>query len=178
MSQTHVYFDPNKGDVPFTTDTLLAPLSGCGDATKYLAGDGTLQQIIAPLLFSAARVTLNAANLATINSVPITVVAAPGANKLLVPDFIAIDQRFGTAAYVGTGLDLYLGTTALSMFDNTTLIAVASQIAVVPCSVTIAALARASGVNQPLRLSSSGAYTVGDGIARVVVYYKVVDFGA
>lgn len=57
-----------------------------------------------------AEVTLTAAQVRTLNATPITVIAAPGAGKAVIPKVVEVYMPYGTAGYdsVGAGDDLEL----------------------------------------------------------------------
>ena len=57
---------------------------------------------VIPGIAQRARVTLTSAQILALNTTPITLVGAPGANKYISVDEIVGILDFGSAAYVGT----------------------------------------------------------------------------
>ena len=91
---------------PVGTDLLLGTDEGSSNATKNFTVS-ELKTFISGQYHNT--VSLSKADILALHSTPITVVAAPGANKILVPDRVLI-QIIGTNPYAGaTGIAFSAG---------------------------------------------------------------------
>jgi hypothetical protein len=115
-----------------------------------------------------AEVSLTSADILALNSTPITLVAAPGAGKIIVPVSILTQFTYSTAAYTtNTNGRVYYATGALyvSVLD---LSAVASYNFLNRSGDFYPIADKALMLAEP-----SGAPAAGSGTAKVGVYYKI-----
>jgi len=118
------------------------------------------------------------ADMLTLDSVPVQLVPAPGANKVLVCVGIALRQRYGSATYtcagtVNVGIGPIANSNIVSSDIKTTVTAAADAV-----GVGVGAGIRddlANMANEPLNLYASSAVAVGDGTFSGTVSYMVLD---
>ncbi len=127
---------------------------------------------------SKTAITLTSAQILALHTTGITVIAAPGAGKAVIPRVIEMFYDYGTVAYSGiaSGDDFVLRYTDVSgviaatiettgFIDQTT-----NQTRVVINSGSVTPTA-----NAPLVIALAGAVTSGDGIVKIVIHsYDVV----
>ena len=142
-----------------------------GNATWTSSSAGVLQ---------SATVTITSAQLLAIKTTPITLVAAQGANTIIIPIRITSYMDFATTPYVG---DTILRTTLdpsfiTTNFGNTTIIALSADGII---SLTASTLSLSSGgglayiTNTPLVMTTSSSNpTGGDSDIKVTVLYSVI----
>lgn len=170
--------------------TLIGnPTSGTANVEEITLGNdlsftGTTLQI-SPVYLNYTEVTMTAAQFNGMYGAPFLLVAAPGANNLLVVDRMVAEMTFVSADYAAGGLvaaqygntvhgagplatnteqaaDFFAGASTAFLFNG-----VAGN--------TVGALPFATSVNQGLYLSNqSGAFTTGDSTWTVKVWYKIV----
>lgn len=164
------------------TDTAITgdvTISNAG-VTTIGAGAVTVSKL-SNTVMAQAVVSLTAAQTKALNTTPQTLVAAPGAGKLIVVDSIIVKNVFGTVAYTGANaLQFFLGDTsgqkAVGDIANTFInIASGTHYAV---SIALAAYADTAGtamINAPLIVSVPTANPgAGDGILTFTVNYFIV----
>lgn len=150
---------------PSAAQTICCNGTGGGGG----GGPGPVQQI---------TINLTSAQLKTIHSQPITVLSAPGANKMNVILQATCYYQFNTTAYTGVSGPsfTYNGvTTALAANDFCNGFQLTrSQIQMMPGrddnqNIPIY-------FNQPVIFSDSADYTLGDGTAEIILTYTVLSF--
>lgn len=123
-----------------------------------------------------AYVDLSSAQILALNSTPVAMVAAPGANKALVPIYVCGSLAFGTTQYA-TNVTLAVGNPtvgSLVSFSNSFLPA-SSSVLTFKVASNLNALALVNIVNQPLNVFvQTGDPTAGDSTLRVFVTYQLV----
>lgn len=129
----------------------------------------------------AKRVTLTAAQLITLNSVPVTLVAAPGAGIALICQGFIFQMIYGTVQFTGGGVvnPVYHGaTTSLTAggVAAATVQAAANYTGYSPGAAGATALAVTSNVAIDLRAATAD-FAAGDSTAIVTVFYDVVTLG-
>lgn len=147
--------DPTVGELWFDTD----------DDT---AADGSA--------FLQATVTLSSDDLLTLGDTPITLVAAPGAGKVVVPFAVYGAYSFGTTPYTDdegeyiryAGSDTPIGDLVNELF------AAGSNNAIGRIPNGAVSVDRAEAVNKALVVASDANLTDGDGTFAVTVSYYVV----
>lgn len=161
-----------------TTVTDVSALSFPGSTVTGTAlGTAT---VTAPGAFNVATVRIPSASLVTLNTVPVPIVAAPGANKAIIPISAVAVELFLTAAYTNiTAPDLYTSagtsgphwgmSTAWTTLFGLGASAVVQAAVVMSAHSTTAALA-----NVGLYLADSTAWATGAGSAVISVAYIVV----
>ncbi len=131
-----------------------------------------------------AQKTIALADVLTLYSVPVSLVAAPGAGKMILLDKITLDLVWGSVAFSGGGVvapqydstvhgggvNAATTTVAASFFTGVS----ASQ--AISLTGLVASTATSSLINKPLYLSMATAdFTVGTGCSLIVnTWYKVV----
>jgi hypothetical protein len=82
-------------------DAGLADLAqdASGDSSMFLAGDGTFKPPGGSGLVQSVKMTITSAQILALNSSPITVIAAPGANKFIYVFGAVYRTHFGTTRY-------------------------------------------------------------------------------
>ena len=101
---------PAAGDL-----VLLSDVSGTNNPTKT----ATASSIAELAEFSFEKTSLTTAQIGQLNSTPITLVAAPGAGKVLVPVSVVIRYNYGTAGMTGNRtLDIMQKTTSIYQWSN------------------------------------------------------------
>lgn len=126
-----------------------------------------------------ATVTLSSADILALNTTPITLVAAPGAGKYLVPHAIVVWVGYGTTPYTvsddlsiryvtGDDISLDAATAALFNFSGFRKLILLDDIVGDDGIVN-------KGIEMYVR---AGALTLGDGTLTVTVWYTVEDVPA
>lgn len=144
---------------------ITATDNGAGTVTLSATGAGTLTK---------ASGTLSSAQIQALAVTPITLVAAPGAGKYLLPWYFTMEYVFNTAPYSVSGnLDLVGGTEAIwAQFDNVGFTDQSVNVLGPNNSVGGAPIPSSQVANQPLTiLSDSDALTGGSGTINWVLYY-------
>jgi hypothetical protein len=159
------------------TSTTLIHIVSTGDTSQNAAGSSYKAELnqIAPTIggyqyYSA--VTVTSAQTLTLNSVPVDILPAPGANKYY--DFkVYFEYYYGTTTYVSNTIYLIdsTGIYVTKEFD----------IQVVGDSILISnmdSFANFSPVNSNLQLTTPTTDpTSGDGSLKIKIWYNIVDFG-
>jgi hypothetical protein len=127
---------------------------------------------VQPLLTTAS---LTSAQILTLGTTPVTIVAAQGAGTVIIPVQAFGSLTFLTSQYANAGvLNLSWnganGIAAANLSSN--LIAAASQVAS-QGGLSVATIATASLANLPLTVHSTGAVTAGAGSWKLTVLYLV-----
>ena len=124
-----------------------------------------------------ATVSLSSAQILALNTTPIQLVAAPGANKMIVVSVVAFYYDHNTTAYAtNTTLHLRYASAAssgitLGNFITQTQDVIATQTG------NLFTSAPNAFINQALNITvDTGNPTAGDGTLVVKVYYRIVDF--
>lgn len=127
------------------------------------------------------RVALTAAQITTLNSVPVTLVAAPAAGIALVCTGFIFQMIYGTVQFTGGGVvnPVYHGaTTSLTAggVGAASIQAAANYTGYSPGAAGATALAITSAVAIDLRAATAD-FAAGDSTAVVTVFYSVVTLG-
>lgn len=168
--QGQTIFDGNSlgGSVeyimPSASGTLVLSVNGNAPDAN---GDVTISAGSGP---QVATVTITSSQLLTINSSPITLVAAPGANKVIMPVNISYVYQYNTSTYTSSlvtaringiicnsGFDISLSTSYFTV-QNTTQLATSTNL-----------------INQPVLLRGNNDPTTGDGTLTVTLTYNVIN---
>jgi hypothetical protein len=118
---------------------------------------------------------LTAAEVTALHSAPITLIKAPGGNKVIVVNRAIVQYRYGTVQYTGGGAVQLVYHGATTNLLTGTVAAATIQAA---ANATISLGAGASGLalttNTAVDLYAATAdFAAGDGVARVTVWYTV-----
>ena len=149
-----------------------------GPSNKVDAADWTASHTLAGDYLRKATVTLSSADILDLHNTGVTLVAAPGAGKVVVPSRITTFLTFGTVAYT------FAGDVAVSYnFDGfglgnacqlATLTAVADSASFMYPGSTGSTLT-ADVANAPLMVFATGAITTGDGTLTITTWYSIED---
>lgn len=123
-----------------------------------------------------ASVTIATAAVLTLGTTPVTVVAAQGANTVIVPVTAYGSLAFNSVGYANAGaLNLsWNGANGITIANlSSNLIAAASQVAVAG-GLSLATGAVANFANLPLTVHSTGAVTLGNSPWKLTVVYAVL----
>lgn len=137
-------------------------------------------------IVQSATVTLTAMQIKALNTTPITIIASPGVGKVIYPNQIIFQYKFGTTPYDATGVTFELGW-APSADNNNQSVAMAG-LSFIDQSVNMLGTAngfagnssagnsdpQSLGVNKAFVIDTPTAPTLGDGTLTVTVYYTVV----
>jgi hypothetical protein len=167
-------------------DVLLANPTGSAHAYEEvtlgngLSFSGTTLQVNTNLT-NEVEVSISASQFNGMYAAPIQLVAAPGANELLIFDKLVLEQTYGSAAFASGGVvAVQYDSTAdgAGVIASTTLSA-ASFFVTASSTYTLGGgavvLPFTTTVNKGLYLSNvTGAFTTGDSTFTAKVYYKIV----
>lgn len=166
---------------------VAAAVAMSGDATisnvgvLALGANKVLSSMVSPLLLKYAVVDITAAEFNGMYAVPKLLVAAGGANTLLVLDRVELLMTYGSANYAAGGVAaVQYDSTALGagVIASSTLAAATFQAAASTgfnFNAGVVAQTFTTCVNKGLYLSNiTGAFTTGDSTFKAHVWYKVV----
>lgn len=115
-----------------------------------------------------AEISLSSAQILDLNATPITLVAAPGAGKVIVPLTYVVSYTYVSAAYAAN-VDLRARYTTGGFNSIYTLSAVASSNQITTPQSLTSVIA-----NEPIQaFVGTGNPTTGDGTIKIGVYYKI-----
>ena len=170
--------------------TLLGnPTSGTANVEEITLGNdlsfsGTTLQI-SPVLLNYAEVSMTAAQWNAMYATPFLLIAAPGANNLIVVDSMLLEMTFVSADYASGGVvaaqydstahgDGVLATNSEAAADFFAAASTSFRFAGTFGN-TVGALPFSTTVNKGLYLSNAtGPFTTGDSTWTVKVWYKIV----
>ena len=161
--------------------------SGTANVEEITLGNGldftgtTLE--VTPSLLQHVQIAMTAAEFNGMYAAPKLLVAAPGANKLVVVDKVLLNQTFVSASYASGGVvapqydsTVHGGGTAASSatIAAATINGIASN-SIVGLTGLTAVTASAALINKGIYLSNAtGAFTTGDGTWTVDVWYHTI----
>jgi hypothetical protein len=167
-----------------------ATLSGVSTATQVIAGagltgggalTGNVTLTVDPQFIQYAHVAVTAAQMKALAETPITLVAAPGAGKIIVPLLVSYSLTFVTTAYTTTSAVVTVSYTnaagdGVMLLGNTGLGEGSSKVVLVAAANGEAdQVMPTSVINAPLVLANGGSdLTLGDGTFSFHVTYVVV----
>lgn len=130
-----------------------------------------------------ANVTFTANQVFSLNTTPVSIVAAQGANKIIVPQVLVLHFA-GNVAYVNTtasqALQLSIGTTVITLTNDLSGFALSSNANYFHSShldMDMSSAAVANSTNKPLVVSSGSNFSVGNGVLKISVQYSVESIG-
>ena len=106
---------PNINSYPTITPTngdlvLISDVSSSGNPTKT-ATAGSIAELGE---FSFDKTSITSAQIGTLSTIPVTLVGAPGAGKIIVPISIVSNFKYGSATITGnTNLNVMSGSTTV-----------------------------------------------------------------
>lgn len=137
-----------------------------GTSGNILTSDGTNWTSTANITFSTGRITLTNAQLKAINTTPITVLAAPGANKIIIPiSWYSIFNYGGTSVFTGGGSVLLTYNNNTSVATPGAIMPLGSMVSsnssdrVVYGTTAISSATTGLFVNQPLTITATANFT-------------------
>jgi hypothetical protein len=151
--------------------------------TKRVSANNAFPQIFSATYEISRKTTvhLTANTILSLNTTPVTLITAFGANSLLVPTYLVCDFRPGNTAFSTSGnpaLSLYLDSAAalstplgidvvINFFSPTS-----NSICfdVIGSSVSVST----NSINKPLKLSAASNFDGGNGEAYLTITYKVI----
>lgn len=140
-------------------------------ATRLYASDGELSLQHAVSLYK--DVTLSAAQLDALAATPVSLIAAPGAGKLIMVNHVIGFNDFVSAAYAGTSQLLSIkytnGSGALISVFSEAFGEAAADLWEIPAVVLTVPV-----VNAAVVASTNADWTTGDGIIYLRIYYRIV----
>lgn len=125
---------------------------------------------------NVAHVTVNSSSLLTLPSTPVTLIAAPGANKVLDIMSVMFYLDAGVQYNFSGNAELDLNNTVMATLPLANLNSATDNLAKV--------LVKSSGnvltlsANQPLMLQGGGTVGAGTGIVYFNIFYRVLDVGS
>jgi hypothetical protein len=154
-------------------NALTAPVSLSALKSVLLAMVGQQQEF-------TFDVTIPSADVLTLNTTPIDLVPAQGANTIIVPTTILAEMDYNTTPYATEGeVDVFCGGTRHAFTlppDDGFLFGTVSRIVQAIPVITTSATSTQYVANQPLTLSMQGGNpTAGDSDIRIFGTYKVID---
>jgi hypothetical protein len=165
----------------FTNPTASDPQDSPSHSGQHANANDAIEAIeallgttAAPNIIKRATVSVSSADILDLHNTPVTLVAAPGAGKFLVPHRVSWYFEYGTVAYATDD-----GEPDIRYASNEG-ISVSVAIAGLPAD-NIASRApdldlSSSSVNSALRLTAGGSvFTLGDGTLTFTVWYSVED---
>jgi hypothetical protein len=158
-----------------------------GTAGKLAGWDSSGNAVEAEGQLYREKVSLTAAQIRTMSSTPVTIVAAPGANKIIQVQFMRYKQTYGTVQFdfpnPADGWGLKLGAQVANNASPTlAVLNLASNVSYSLGSLLVTGTALSNidnYINQALVFTktsgSVGDATVGDSTGEWIVYYRIID---
>jgi len=155
---------------------------GTASSSTYYRGDGQWAtpaggSVDSSMLIFYTQISLTSAQLLSLNTTPVQLVAAPGAGKIIVPVQVVFDYTYGTATYVAGTFQIYedVSSPIYATIGNV-LNATSSAIFYRNPSATNTGGGTGKCVdNAPLMAwTTSSDPTTGDGTLKINVYYKIM----
>lgn len=161
-SDLHQFLDENGN--------LLAGFDNNGNL--YKGGVSAVKSGVVQVVLSAAQIT-------TLHSVPVSLLAAPGAGKVILPEGLLFQFKYGTVQFTGGGAvnPVYHGATTNLLTGS-----VAAATIQAAASATISAGAKASALalttNAGVDLYAGTAdFAAGDSTAIATLWYTIITLG-
>jgi len=170
---TYPTVTPNSDDLVLLTDT-----SDSQKATKTASVSSILNLSGADSIVFLKK-TLNAAQIRSLFSSPVELIAAPGVGKAIMPLYpIFLKYNYGTTQFTNAGatvISLFLGTTHYIATSTVAMIAAAANYGWQPDLNTSAKESFDPTGNTALTLSANVAdWTGGDGTLDIYINYKII----
>jgi hypothetical protein len=139
------------------------------------AAGGLVQSGVLNISLRAVQVTLTAAQIITLHSVPVLLVAAPGAGKALIVDAMLFQFKYGTVQMTGGGATsaVYHGATTNLLAGS---VAAATITAAANATISAGSLATALAVTTNVGVdlyAASADFAAGDSTAVVTLWYTL-----
>lgn len=159
-------------------DSHNVPSVAPGAVDNVLSSDGTDWQSVPPGIYTKV-ISISSADILALFATPKTLVAAPGAGKILVPIACSFYFKHGATQYVGGGVVRLAWAGSGNSLTTANLVSTTIMQGAVDSFITNLMLAqseeRNSFINTALTLrNQTAAYTTGNGTAKVVITYAVV----
>jgi hypothetical protein len=153
-------------------DSSKNPIHSIDAAGGMVQGSGNCSQRV-------TQVTLSAAQITTLHSVPVTLVAAGGANTVLLPTLLTFQFKFGTVQFTGGGaVSLVYHGAGTNLLGASVAAATVTGNANAVVSVGPAAGPTTATTNTGLDfLAATADFAAGDSTAIVTVSYDLLTLG-
>lgn len=175
------------GDVPFN---ILVPSTQSVDAFEITTPTGVVLFAIdqngnvkkggvTAVSGQVTQVALTAAQITTLHSAPVSLVAAPGAGKAILVHGTTVQFKYGTTQFTGGGAvnPVYHGATTNLLSGSVAAATIqAAASATVSCGAEAAALALSSNTGVDL-YAGTADFAAGDSTAIVTIWYDVITLG-
>ena len=170
-----------SGDATITNAGVMTIANNAITTAKILAANVTSPKLD-PQVIQYVEVDMTAAQWNGMYAAPVQLVAAPGANHLIVVDKIDLNMTFVAASYAAGGVVAAqydstvhgAGSPASATIAAATINGYAASTAIMVDGVISSVLFTAC-VNKGLFLSNqTGAFTTGDGTWKIQVWYRIV----
>lgn len=132
-----------------------------------------------PSVLQVKTVALSAAQITTLNSVPVALIAAPGAGKVIMVDAMMFQFKYGTVQFTGGGAvsPVYHGATTNLLGGSVAAATIqAAANANISAGAPAAALALTTNAGVDLRAATAD-FAAGDSTAFVTIWYSVITLG-
>lgn len=171
-------------------NTWATPAGGGGGNTKYVASSASNTvdsssaptytiNSVSPIVYTAT-VNLTSAAILSLNTTPVTIVAAQGVGTIIVPIFSIWNLTYVSTTYSANALYLFEGATINSPSNNMLHFLVASRISNTSSAIFYGLpypVATVNGIyetNTALKIGALVNPTTGNGTIKVTVYYYIL----
>lgn len=182
LSQAANISTVNNGEFTWLDTDFVAVSASDGKGLFSISSDFQSLVIVPTTPLLTAQIAVTAAEWNGMYAAPIALIAAPGADKMIIVDKLSLAMTYGTTQYAAGGAILaqYAATINGAGVPATATIAAATVNALVASTVLNAigpaSIVYAAAVNQGLYLSNqTAAFTTGDSDFVVTVSYHVIE---
>ena len=171
----------NNGAFTWQTSDFVAVPASDGGAIFSVSSDFTSLTYLQDAAALSASIAVSSAQFLGMYAAPVLLLAAPGANRLIMVNKVAFAMTYGSAQYASGGAIAAqyeatvhgAGTLATATLAAATINGLTASTVETIQGAT--AIAYANAVNQPLYLSNqTGAFTTGDSNFVVTVNYSII----
>ena len=151
-----------------------------GKFTSVTADQGSGIIVGTDVIGDYTKVTLSDTQIKALHTTPITLVSAPGANKIIAPYLFVMWYDYGTVAYASVdGADNFQvgfsGASDISIQETIGFIDQTNDEYRISGIYSPIVINLPAEVNTALDISLGGAVTTGDGTLKIKTYHKIVD---
>ena len=157
-----------------------ATSASTGKFTSVTADQGSGIIVGTDVIGDYSKVTLSDTQIKALHTTPVTLVSAPGANKIIAPYLFVMWYDYGTAAYASVdGVDNFqvgfAGASDISIQETIGFIDQTNDEYRISGLYLPIVINLPAEVNTALDISLGGAVTTGDGTVKIKTYHKIVD---